>query len=55
MIDWKSASLMTTLLMAAPSAAFAGPTAVPVPEPSSLAILAAGMVGAALVKFRKRK
>jgi hypothetical protein len=54
MIDLKSCCIMTVLLMAAPSVAFAGPTAV-VPEPSSLAILAAGVVGAAAVKFRKRK
>jgi hypothetical protein len=53
MVDLKSCSIMTLLLMAAPGAAFAG--VVPVPEPSSLAILTVGVVGAALVKFRKRK
>ena len=53
MLDVKSLSLMTVLLVAAPTLAFASP--LPVPEPSSLAILAAGVTGAALVKFRKRK
>jgi PEP-CTERM motif-containing protein len=46
--------LIAVLLLAAPSAAFAGDF-VPVPEPSSLLLLAAGVGGAALVKFRKRK
>lgn len=55
MIDLKSGSIAAVLLMVAPSAAFAAPTVIQVPEPSSLAILAAGVVGAALVKFRKRK
>lgn len=53
MTDLKSCSIMTVLLMLAPSAAFATPIAVP--EPSSLAVLAAGVIGATIVKFRKRK
>jgi PEP-CTERM motif-containing protein len=47
-------SVMAALLIAAPSSAFAGPS-ISVPEPSSLALLAAGLGGAAIIKFRKRK
>ena len=54
MIGSRCPSLMAALLIAAPTAAFAGPS-VTVPEPSSLALLAAGLAGAAVVKFRKRK
>jgi hypothetical protein len=45
---------MAVLLIAAPSAALAAAPA-SVPEPSTLAILAAGLAGAALIKFKKRK
>jgi hypothetical protein len=45
---------MAALLIAAPNAAFAGPS-IAVPEPSSLALLVAGLGGAAVIKFRKRK
>jgi hypothetical protein len=45
---------LVAVLIAAPNIAFAGePTAVP--EPSTLALLAAGLAGAAVIKFRKRK
>ena len=47
-------SLMAALLTAVPSAAFAGGP-VAVPEPSSVILLAAGLGGAAILKFRKRK
>lgn len=54
MIDTRFLSFMATLLIALPGAAFAGEP-VAVPEPSSLILLAAGVGGAAIVKFRKRK
>lgn len=53
MIDTKYLSLMTALLVVAPTAAFAN--YVSVPEPSSMALLAVGVAGAAFAKFRKRK
>jgi hypothetical protein len=54
MIDTRFLSLMAALLIAAPNVAFAGQP-IPVPEPSSLMLLAVGLGGAAIVKFRKRK
>ena len=54
MIGSRFLPLIAALLVAAPGAAFAG-TFVPVPEPSSLLLLAAGVGGAAIIKFRKRK
>jgi hypothetical protein len=41
-------------LVTSASAALAGPT-IEVPEPSSMALLAVGLGGAAWVKFRRRK
>jgi hypothetical protein len=35
--------------------AFAGATPIPIPEPSSLALIAAGVAGVAWVRFRRRK
>jgi len=40
------------VLATSPGVAWAG---VPVPEPSSLALMAVGVAGAALLKFRRRK
>jgi hypothetical protein len=37
------------------SAAYAGLNPIPVPEPTSLSLLAAGVAGVAWVKFRRRK
>ena len=54
MFDLKYGSLMAALLVVAPSVAFATPP-IQVPEPSSMALLAVGVAGAALGKFRKRK
>ena len=54
MMDSSFLLWMAALLIAAPTAAFAGEPIV-VPEPSSLILLAVGLGGAALVKFRKRK
>jgi hypothetical protein len=47
-------SLMAALLIAAPNAALAAQP-IAVPEPSSLMLLAVGLGGAAIIKFRKRK
>lgn len=55
MIGSRFLPLIAALLVAAPGAAFAGVNPVPVPEPSSLLLLAAGVGGAAIIKFRKRK
>ncbi|MBL8838927.1 MAG: PEP-CTERM sorting domain-containing protein [Alphaproteobacteria bacterium] len=38
-----------------PDAAWAGAVIVPIPEPATLAVLAAGVGALALVKFRGRK
>ena len=40
------------VLATSPGIAWAG---IPVPEPSSLALMAVGVAGAALLKFRRRK
>lgn len=54
MKDPRFLSLVAALLIAAPTHAFAGPS-IAVPEPSSLALLAAGLGSAAIIKFKKRK
>lgn len=45
--------LLATALSA--SAAYAGLNPIPVPEPTSLSLLAAAIAGVAWVKFRRRK
>ena len=55
MMDSRFLSLMAALLIAAPNVALAGVGPIAVPEPSSLILLAAGLGGAAILKFRKRK
>jgi hypothetical protein len=54
---WLLAVAVLTILVGAASDAFAGgaPPPLSVPEPSTLAVLAAGLGIAAVFKFRKRK
>jgi hypothetical protein len=53
-IGWVSLSALWVLVAFAGSAS-AAVTTVDVPEPTSLALLAVGLGGAAWVKFRRRK